>query len=189
MKRPVAAGTLGAVWKDCRKCLPRRAIPYQAGGCLGNRWTRVCGGGPPLAVVLGRHHRRGEHALARRRPGARGRVCDHPSDYSAGSGRGGLAMARATGSGRGGFYTYERLEQMVGAGIRSADQIVPGCSRSRWATRSHSRGWADRRWRFWTPARWCSPRRWTCGPAGRSRPSRPPGGRWIGPVWPLAVTR
>lgn len=29
------------------------------------------------------------------------------------------------GQGRGGFYTYDRLEQMVGAGIRSADYIVP----------------------------------------------------------------
>jgi hypothetical protein len=29
------------------------------------------------------------------------------------------------GQGRGGFYTYDRLEQMVGAGIRSADHIVP----------------------------------------------------------------
>jgi hypothetical protein len=29
------------------------------------------------------------------------------------------------GQGRGGFYTYDRLEQMVGAGIRSADRIVP----------------------------------------------------------------
>jgi hypothetical protein len=29
------------------------------------------------------------------------------------------------GQGRGGFYTYDRLEQMVGAGIRSVDRIVP----------------------------------------------------------------
>jgi len=29
------------------------------------------------------------------------------------------------GQGRGGFYTYDRLEQMVGAGIRSAERIVP----------------------------------------------------------------
>src|ERR1051326_7204279 len=29
------------------------------------------------------------------------------------------------GQGRGGFYTYDRLEQMVGAGIRSANHIVP----------------------------------------------------------------
>jgi hypothetical protein len=29
------------------------------------------------------------------------------------------------GQGRGGFYTYDRLEQIVGAGIRSADHIVP----------------------------------------------------------------
>jgi uncharacterized protein YndB with AHSA1/START domain len=29
------------------------------------------------------------------------------------------------GQGRGGFYTYDRLEQLVGAAIRSADRIVP----------------------------------------------------------------
>src|SRR6478672_6897855 len=29
------------------------------------------------------------------------------------------------GQGRGGFYSYDWLEQMVGAGIRSADYIVP----------------------------------------------------------------
>jgi hypothetical protein len=29
------------------------------------------------------------------------------------------------GQGRGGFYTYDRLEQVVGAAIRSADHIVP----------------------------------------------------------------
>jgi hypothetical protein len=29
------------------------------------------------------------------------------------------------GQGRGGFYTYDRLEQFAGAAIRSADRVVP----------------------------------------------------------------
>jgi hypothetical protein len=37
------------------------------------------------------------------------------------------------GQGRGGFYTYDRLEQMVGAGIRSATTSCPNCSSSPWA--------------------------------------------------------
>lgn len=40
------------------------------------------------------------------------------------------------GAGRGGLYSYDAAERMVGADIRNADRILPDINTSRWGTRS-----------------------------------------------------
>jgi hypothetical protein len=80
------------------------------------------------------------------------------------------------GQGRGGFYSYDFLENLVGCDIHSADRIVPEWQRIDIGDRSNSLRRSRSAWP-WS----CPPARWSCAAGSRwgtrPRPTTSPGRR------------